>query len=131
MPAGLPQEAEVLSQEDDSSSGNGGFFVLLGEDLPRRPKPKPKLGKVRDSSAKRDPGDVADVGGGEEGQRVPPLHEGGGLALAAGGGAGGAGDLGSNHSGSHQSLQSGSDDSSSGIGYVVGQDSSMDTVRLL
>ena len=131
LPAGLPQEAEVLSQEDDSSSGNGGFFVLLGEDLPRRPKPKPKLGKVRDSSAKRDPGDVADVGGGEEGQRVPPLHEGGGLALAAGGGAGGAGDLGSNHSGSHQSLQSGSDDSSSGIGYVVGQDSSMDTVRLL
>ena len=119
-----PQEAEISSQEDDSSSGNG-FFVSFGEDTPRRPKPRPKLGKVKDGASKRDPSDVSDLARGEESQRVPPLHEGGGLALAAGGG-----DVGSNHSGSHHSLQSGSDDSTSGFGYVMGQDSSLDAVRL-
>ena len=139
-----PQEAEISSQEDDSSSGGNGFFVSFGEDTPRRTKPKPKLGKVRDGPpARRVSGEATmDLegpgrgGGEEESPRVPPLHGGGGggLAVAAGGGGGGGGgggDAGSNHSGSRHSLQSGSDDSSSGLGYVLADGSvPLDGVRV-
>ena len=115
-PTPYTQEVDASSLEDDTT-GNG-FFVSFGEDTPRRPKPK--LGKDREAAARKDSGDLTNFGVVTEVPRVPPPH--GGVALAAGG------ELGSSHSGSHHSLQSGSDDSSSGVGFVLGQES-QDMVR--
>ncbi|XP_076438027.1 LOW QUALITY PROTEIN: uncharacterized protein LOC143277153 [Babylonia areolata] len=111
-PAG---DVDVLPQEEDTP----GFFVSLGDDTPRRSKPR--LGRDREGPARKDSGDVSHIEGAEPSPaRVPPLHGGGVTA--------GEGDLGSNHSGSQRSLQSGSDDSSSGVGFVLGQES-VDTTR--
>ncbi|KAK7489164.1 hypothetical protein BaRGS_00019542, partial [Batillaria attramentaria] len=98
------QDADVTSQDDDSSSG---FFVSFGDDPPRRPRPK--LSKERDAT-KKEGSDGSSVGV-EEPKHVPPLH---------GGGAAVGGDImGSDHSGSHHSIHSGSDDSSPGVGFMT------------
>lgn len=107
--SGQPQDSQTASFTEEDSAGNG-FFVSFSEDsTPRRPKPK--LGKDKDS-AKRDQSDLPSLAA-DGGRSMTPIAI---TRMAS------DGDMGSSLSGSHHSLQSGSDESSNGVGFIISQD---------